>query len=140
MTPNNPERNEPVPDTQFSSITIDGNRTITAQGPYEPGLTGDQWELLGEPIVIFLVIKNDATGNPSLVANGVGKWPVPPAGEAGGNWIGAIVSDVPGDMQADDPVRAVGAAIQVKNDRTNPKNPPVVELVTWCVPQVLRAG
>ena len=130
-----------MPDTQFDKITLNADRSITATGPYNPLLSNDantNWLLVGQPVVVFMVIKNDAAGNPDLVANGVGVWPVPSLGQPLGNWTGTIpASNVPGDIQVGSGVRAIGAAIQVKIDRYATKNPPVVELATWCVPQTI---
>jgi hypothetical protein len=129
-----------MPNTQFSTITLNADHSITAEGPYDPQLASGDWDLVGEPVVIFMVVKADAQGFPDLVANGVGLWKVPGIGQALPDWSGTIQPDnVPGDMQAGDDVRAIGAAIQVKTNKRDRKNPPVVEVVTWCVPQKLSA-
>jgi hypothetical protein len=143
-----------MPNTQFKEITLNTtNHTITATGPYEPGLTNvndTDWHLIGTPVVVFMVVKNkdnpDGTpnenGDPVIVADGVGYMDPPVPGEPG-SWTGTIEVD-PQDpdpanlkMKVGNNVRAVGAAIQVKNDSNDPKNPPTVEVVTWCVRQTI---
>ena len=129
-----------MPDTQFSKITLNADHSITAEGPYNPGLTSNNWDLVGVPVVIFMVVKTDLAGNPDLVANGVGYWNQPPAGAGGGDWKGNAKPNLAtGSMQVNDEVRAIGAAIQVKTNKNDLKSPPVVEVVTWCVPQKLAA-
>jgi|SRR5215831_8168782 len=134
-----------MPNTQFDKITIDDEGNVTASGPYNPGLvnTGNShWQLVGKPVVVFMVVKNEGgtpgepeSGNPDLVVDGVGYY------DAGSDsWSGTIdfvAGSAAEDMAPDDVVRAVGAAIQIKTDTNQPKNPPVVEVITWCVPQRL---
>lgn len=132
-----------MPDTQFSKITLNADHSLTAEGPYDPLLTQNgnhQWQLVGKPVVVFQIVKTDAAGNPDLVADAVGTWTPPQLGQPFGPWTGTVPSTgVPGDMKVGDPVRAIGAAIQIKTDGLDLKNPPVVEVVTWCVPQTLSA-
>ena len=127
-----------MPDTQFSKITLNTDRSISAEGPYNPGIAGSNWILIGNPMVIFMVVKNDFAHDPDLVADGIGT--LAAQGNQPGTWTGLAAANVAtGNMQVGDEVRAIGAAIQVKTDPTNRQNPPVVEVVTWCVPQTLQA-
>jgi hypothetical protein len=141
-----------MPNTQFKSITLDADHNLAATGPYEPGLTNandTDWHLIGTPVVVFMVVKNEPTtsgtpdeGDPDIVADGIGYMNPPSPGEPG-SWSGTIQAD-PGSanlqMGVGDTVRAVGAAIQFKNDRNDPQNPPVVEVVTWCVRKTITAA
>ena len=141
-----------MPNTQFKEITIDADKNIVATGPYEPGLTNvndTDWHLIGTPVVVFMVVKNESNttgnpdeGDPDIVADGIGYMNPPTPGQPG-SWTGTIDA-APGSANAQmgvgDTVRAVGAAIQVKNDRLDPKNPPVVEVVTWCVRKTITAA
>ena len=144
-----------MPNTQFDKITIDAAHTIVATGPYQPGLTNvndTDWHLIGTPVVVFMIVKNEPTppgstddGDPDIVADGIG-YMLPPTPGQPGRWMGTIAADStdPDDanmkMAPNDKVRAVGAAIQVKNDRNDPQNPPTVEVVTWCVRQKITAA
>jgi hypothetical protein len=166
-----------MPNTQFSTITIDDNHNITATGPYNPGLVntdGSRWQLVGKPVVVFMVVKDERAsqdttedesaedesaedesaedesaedGNPGggspggslpdLVVDGVGYY-----NPGSGDWSGTIpfeTGSAAAQMAANDVVRAVGAAIQVKTDLNDRKNPPVVEVITWCVPKTLSS-
>jgi hypothetical protein len=140
-----------MPNTQFSQITIDDKSTIVARGPYHTDIVNvPDWKLVGTPVVVFMVVKNqpnsDGTPNPSgfpnLVADGVGYLDRDSNGQPLETWSGEIKAE-PGSanlqMGPGDVVRAVGAAIQVKTNLTEPQNPPVVEVITWCVPQALSA-
>jgi hypothetical protein len=144
-----------MPNTQFDKITIDADHLLTATGPYEPGLTNvndTDWHLIGTPVVVFMIVKNKppapgstAEGNPDIVADGIG-YMLPPSPGQPGRWLGTIAADPtdPDDANAQmavgDKVRAVGAAIQVKNDHNDPQNPPTVEVVTWCVRQTITSA
>jgi hypothetical protein len=123
-------------DTQFSTLQLNKDRSITASGPYDPKLT-DQQTMIGRALILFMIVQNDQNDEPTIVADGFGQWSFPLVDDPLPAWEGTIdAADVPDAMKPGD-VRAIGAAIQVKNYHLDPHNPPVVETVTWCVPQKL---
>jgi hypothetical protein len=127
-----------MPNTQFTTVTLNPDGSIEATGPYHTDIANDpQWQLVGKPIVIFMVVKSDSADDPDLVANGVGELDMN-GGTPGDTWTGiAAANSATAQMKVGDDVRAIGAAIQVKTNKQDKQNPPVVEMITWCVRQTL---
>jgi hypothetical protein len=121
--------------TQFNQPSYDTAGALWVSGPFDP----ENATILGSVIVPFLLVQDPPDpGAKRLIAQGFGTW-----SHGNANWGGKVTG---GDVAAFDrskPVRGIGAAILVRDTNPGPTvapanpypNPPVIEVVTWCVTQ-----
>jgi hypothetical protein len=132
--------------TQFDPPRIDDSGNLWVSGPFKPeGAT-----IRGQVLVPFMIIQYpaDQAGQPPAdadfqLAQGLGMCdPSKPDEHGDLTWKGVVDASHfnRADWDLTRPVRGIGAAIVVRDtnevlppDPGDPKNPPVIEVITWCM-------
>jgi hypothetical protein len=127
-----------MPWGEFTRLTLLPNDAgLEVTGPFDPKVTGMQ-KVIGDALIGFLIIQQDAQDNPTVIVDDVAKWTyAPPVNGRYADWVAVVPSAkvLAAGLQLGK-VRAIGTAVQIVDYKpTDPHCPPGVEMFTWCVDQ-----
>jgi len=127
-----------MPGTEFDDPVLLRDGTLQVSGPYDPGIHAERGdEIVGDVIIRFLFFTEE---NDKILVNaeGVGTWSYEPPDRDGHYppWRGVAQSH---GLSVGDRVRAVGVAVQATKYDPDPKVPPSITSLNWCVTRHVAA-